>query len=104
MLLEQLDRAPQSDQGGVELRLADEMDLGQELEGIADVLARGFERPGPQRAATALQSAASFGARAPVHHAAPLGRRTTNRLPPPGGASVQAAAAVGKEAGGGHRP
>src|SRR6059036_2578423 len=63
-LLEELQRTPQPTHGGVEHRLADERQLGEQLQGVPQVLAGSLEGGIALGAAAALQGAASLRASA----------------------------------------
>ena len=82
--------------GGVECRLALELQIAEQLQCISQVLAGCFEGGIARGATAALQRAASLGAIPAVHYGAALARQARYGEAPRHGTPVHAAAAIGK--------
>lgn len=104
MFLEQLERTLETRHRRVEHRLTDELQLTQELQGIADVLGRRLHAAGPRRAAPPLQGAAPLRADPAVHQPAAFEGLPGDGPAPRRGAPVDAVSAIGKQTGGRHDP
>jgi hypothetical protein len=89
--------------GGVERGLASEVQLAQELQRVAQVLAGCFLGWIPLVATAALHRAAPVRSPPPIHHVTPLDRRghCAHGLPSREHSAVDTVSAVRQEAGGG---
>lgn len=88
--------------GGVERRLADEMQLAQELQRVSQVLAGRFEGGVPLWPTPALERAAPVRSPPPIDHMAALDRHRGHGLPARERPPVDAVSAVGEKTSGGH--
>src|SRR5712692_4450495 len=84
MLLEQLERARDARQRRLELRLADEMGMREQLQRVPQMLAGGFDRGMAVGTATTLERTAPVRSTAQVDDPAPLGCRTRHEVAPQG--------------------
>jgi hypothetical protein len=102
MLLEQLERSRESLHGGLERRLAYDVQLLEQLERIADMLAGRLDGGVSLRPAAAFQRAAPLCAAPAIYYAAALLGATRHVAPTGHGAPVDAVSAVGEQTGGVH--
>src|SRR6266542_778004 len=102
--LEQLERALEARHGGVEIRLADEVELPEELHGVTDVLGGRLDPAAPHPATPSLQRAAPLGPEPAVHQPAALAGLAHDHAPARGSAPVDAASAIRKQTSGRQGP